>query len=316
MTRVHPLDRVPEHRSVETAGAERATREAERPGLPLLVERGLVALDFNGAETLHPAQVVHSVHGAILFSLDAALIYPQHNPMPKINVYLPDELAAAVREVQLPVSGICQAALERAVRDVSSARAADETPPDERPGPGLFNRFTPRARHAVTLAERSAREIPHNFVGTEHVLLGLVDEGTNLALRVLSSLDIEIVDLRAELVASMPALTDDPLDDHLPFTPLAKRSLETATKEALALGHNYIGCEHLLLGLLATEEGVASQVLRRMGLELRTTRRAVIAALVGSVQPMQRPRAPTRGDADTLEQILRRLDAIEQRLAG
>lgn len=236
--------------------------------------------------------------------------------MPKINVYLPDELAAAVREARLPVSGICQAALQRAVRDVSSARAAEEAPPNERPGVGLFNRFTPRARHAVTLAERSAREVPHNYVGTEHVLLGLIDEGGNLALRVLSSLDIEIADLRAELIASMGALTDGPVDDHLPFTPLAKRSLEAATKEALGLGHNYIGCEHLLLGLLATEEGLASQVLRRMGLELRTTRQAVIKALTRFVAPMPERRTPGREDADTLDQILRRLDAIEQRLAG
>src|ERR1700704_2701557 len=100
--------------------------------------------------------------------------------MPKVNVYLPDELAAAVRDAQLPVSGICQAALERAVRDVTSARGADETPPEDRPGLGLFSRFTPRARQAVTLAESAARQVPHNYVGTEHVLLGLIDEGANV----------------------------------------------------------------------------------------------------------------------------------------
>jgi len=235
--------------------------------------------------------------------------------MPKINVYLPDELAQAVREAQLPVSGICQAALERAVRDVSSARAADETPRPERPGVGMFNRFTQRARRAVTLAEQMAREFPHNYVGTEHVLVGIIDEGGNIAITALESLDIEIADVRAELTASMAPPTESPVEDHLPFTPLAKRALELSTKESLGLGHNYIGCEHLLLGLLATEDGLASKVLRRMGLELRTTRRAVIAALVGSVQPMQRPRAPRSSDADTLEQILHRLDALEQRLA-
>jgi ATP-dependent Clp protease ATP-binding subunit ClpA len=236
--------------------------------------------------------------------------------MPKINVYLADELAEAVREAQLPVSGICQAALERAVRDVSSARGADQTPPEDRPGSGLFARFTPRARHAVSLAERAAREMRHSYVGTEHVLLGIIDEGGNLALRVLDSLDIEAADVRAELTASMSAPTDGPLDDHLPFTPLAKRALELCTKESLGLGHNYIGCEHLLLGLLATEDGLASKVLRRMGLELRTTRRAVINALSGFVQPFERPRAPRRTNVDTLDEILRRLDAIEQRLAS
>jgi ATP-dependent Clp protease ATP-binding subunit ClpC len=235
--------------------------------------------------------------------------------MPKVNVYLPDELAAAVRDAQLPVSGICQAALERAVRDVTSARAADETPPEDRPGLGLFSRFTPRARQAVTLAESAARQVPHNYVGTEHVLLGLIDEGGNLALEVLASLDIERVDVRAELVASMGAPTPEPLVAHLPFTRLAKRALELATKEALTLGHNYIGCEHLLLSLLATEDGLASQVLRRMGLELRTTRRAVVTALTGFVQAQQREPAHAQAP-DALEQILRRLDALEQRLAG
>jgi ATP-dependent Clp protease ATP-binding subunit ClpA len=236
--------------------------------------------------------------------------------MPKVNVYLPDDLAEAVREAQLPVSGICQAALERAVRDVSSARGADQTPRADRPEVGLFSRFTLRARHAVTLAEQAAREVPHNYVGTEHVLLGIIDEGGNVALKVLDSVDIEVADLRGELTASMAAPSDGPPEDHLPFTPLAKRALEHSTKESLGLGHNYIGCEHLLLGLLATEDGLASKVLRRMGLELRTTRRAVITALSGFVQPLQRPRAPRAPNADTLEEILRRLDAIEQRLAS
>jgi ATP-dependent Clp protease ATP-binding subunit ClpA len=236
--------------------------------------------------------------------------------MPKINVYLPDELAAAVRDAQLPVSGICQAALERAVRDVSSARAADQTPPEDRPGLGLFSRFTQRARQAVTLAERVAREIPHNYVGTEHVLLGLIDEGGNLALTVLSSLDVEPVDLRAELMASMGPPTPEPVADHLPFTRLAKRALELATKEALTLGHNYIGCEHLLLSLLATEDGLASQVMRRMGLELRTTRRAVVTTLSGYGHTKGNERSPGASTEKALAEILRRLDALEQRLAG
>ena len=236
--------------------------------------------------------------------------------MPKINVYLPDDLAAAVREAQVPVSGICQAALERAVRDVSSARGTDQTPPDERPGLGLFGRFTPRARHAITLAEQVAREIPHNYVGTEHVMLGVIDEGGNLALKVLASLDIDLDDLRAELTASMGHPTAERVEAHLPFTPLARRALELATKEALGLGHNYVGCEHLLLGLLETEDGLASQILRRMGLELRTTRRAVVTVLTGFVQARHDQQAARPNVADALEDILRRLDAIEARLAS
>src|SRR5262245_10792859 len=114
--------------------------------------------------------------------------------MPKINVYLPDDLAVAVRDAQLPVSGICQAAPERAVRDVTSARNTDEAPPADRPGPGLYARFTPRAREAVQLAETAAHDVPHDYVGTEHLLLGVLTEGHNLAIKLLTSLDIEIDD--------------------------------------------------------------------------------------------------------------------------
>jgi ATP-dependent Clp protease ATP-binding subunit ClpC len=240
--------------------------------------------------------------------------------MPKINVYLPDALADAVREAQLPVSAICQSALERAVRDVTSARASDELPAVEGATSGLFARFTPRARQAMTLAEEAARRIPHNYVGTEHVLLGIIDEGGNLALRVLAALEVEPQDVRAELVASMGKATRS-ATGHIPFKKQAKEALELTTKEALLLGHNYIGCEHLLLGLLATERGIASQVLRRMGLELRTARRATITALAGFVHAQQAPAAaaapvtPTGADDEsTLEQILRRLDTIESRL--
>lgn len=232
--------------------------------------------------------------------------------MPKINVYLPDALADAVRDAHVPVSAICQAALERAVRDVTSARAHDRPPAAEDRGIGLLGRFTPRAREALALAEGAARDVPHNYVGTEHVLLGMLGVEGNLALRVLDALDVERDDLRGELVASMGEATGT-VEGHVPFTPLAKRALEATAKEALAFGHNYIGCEHLLLGLLATEDGIASQVLRRMGLELRTTRQAVTALVSGYVHA-RATAAPSRDDA--LEQILERLDAIERRLAG
>lgn len=233
--------------------------------------------------------------------------------MPKINVYLPDELAESVRDAQLPVSAICQAALERAVRDVGSARGSDEAPGADRSAVGLFSRFTPRARHSLALAQQAAHDTSHNYVGTEHALLGIIDEGANLALKVLDSLGIELTDLRSELVASMGAATGL-AKGHTPFTPLAKKALENATKEALALGHNYIGCEHLLLGLLVTEEGLASRVMRRMGIELRTTRRAVIAALLSVHREHVQPEPQPATVDSTLEQILQRLDAIEQRL--
>ena len=121
-------------------------------------------------------------------------------------------------------------------------------------------------------------------------------------------------DLRTELVASMgKATTKLARTTLVPFTPRAKEALEHATKESLTLGHNYIGCEHLLLGLIATEESLASKVLRRMGLELRTTRRAVIAALSGFVHAQPARSSPGPEQA-AIEQIMQRLDAIEQRL--
>ena len=180
------------------------------------------------------------------------------------------------------MSAICQAALERAVRDVTSARGSDEAPDESRAWSGLFGRFTPRARRAVTLAEEAARAIPHNYVGTEHVLLGVIDEGSNLALKVLQSLDIEIDDLRVSSRHPWGRRRSDRKDTS-PSPPRAKHVLELTAKESMALGHNYIGCEHVLLGLIAEEQGMAGKVLRRMGVELRTTRRAVVTALSGFV---------------------------------
>lgn len=234
--------------------------------------------------------------------------------MPKINVYLPDELAAAVRDAQVPVSAICQTALERAVRDVSAMRGSDQAPTNE-PAYGPFTRFTPRARNAIARAQSQATERHHERVGTEHLLLGVLDEGGNLALDVLAALDVEPEDVRAELIASLAPAAKSP-SGQLPFTPLAKKTLEVATKESLGLGHNYVGCEHLLLGLLATEDGLASQVLRRMGVELRTTRRAVATVLSGLVHSRDRETTQQTPPSSSLEEILRRLEAIERRLSS
>jgi ATP-dependent Clp protease ATP-binding subunit ClpA/post-segregation antitoxin (ccd killing protein) len=240
--------------------------------------------------------------------------------MPKINVYLPDALADAVRDAQVPVSAVCQAALERAVRDVTAARATDE-PPDDRADKawtGLFARFTPRARQVLTLGQEAARAVPHNYVGTEHLLLGVLDEGGNVALRVLAALEVDEDDLRAELAGSMLPPTTR-MQGHIPFTPRAKRVLELAAKEAMHLGHNCVGCEHVLLGLIAVEDAVASKVLRRLGLELRTTRLAVTRALlevVTSAPPPSPTAAAPPSSGDAFSQILERLDAIERRLEG
>jgi ATP-dependent Clp protease ATP-binding subunit ClpC len=232
--------------------------------------------------------------------------------MPKINVYLPDDLAAAVRDAQIPVSAVCQAALERAVRDVSALRGSDEAPAAEEPAYGPFSRFTGRARKSTMLAEGVARAHKHSYVGTEHLLLGVLEEGGNLALKVLRALDVEPGDARSELTASLAPASDNG-DGAAPFTPLAKEALERATKEALGLGHNYVGCEHLLLGLIAVEDGLASQVLRRMGVELRTTRRAVVTALSGFIHASEQH--ATQAAPDTMAEVLRRIEAIEKQLA-
>jgi ATP-dependent Clp protease ATP-binding subunit ClpC len=233
--------------------------------------------------------------------------------MPKINVYLPDDLAAAVKDAKLPVSAICQSALEQAMRTMTAVRA--EAPLDEGGRPGMLQRFTPRARAAVAQARSIANEHGHGYVGTEHVLLGMLDEGGNLALKVLESLDIELADLRAELEGSMgPA--GKKVKDHPRFTPLAKSALAHAASEAMRFGHNYIGCEHLLLGVVAEEEGLAAQVLQRMGVELRTTRRAVTTALSGFVHAKESLAAAGVTPTPELVDVVKRLEAIEKKLAG
>ncbi|HZT65687.1 MAG TPA: Clp protease N-terminal domain-containing protein [Acidimicrobiales bacterium] len=235
--------------------------------------------------------------------------------MPKINVYLPDDLAEAVRDAQIPVSAVCQAALERAVREVSALRGDEAVAGG--PRSGAFARYTPRARRAVELADELARRHGHGRVGTEHLVLGIVAEGGNLALGVLASLDVDPADLGAEVEGVMASGPAEPPsgcgDSALPMSPDMKRALELASKQAAKLGHNYIGCEHLLLGLVAEPEGVGGQVLRRMGLELRATRRAVVAALAGFVQ--SRSASPARSD-DPIQQILQRLEKLERKLGA
>ena len=233
--------------------------------------------------------------------------------MPKINVYLPDDLAAAVRDAQLPVSAVCQAALERAVRETSTWRGSEDLVARE-PVNGPFTGFTPRARTTIALAQDQAREHQHGYVGTEHLLLGILDEGSNLALKVLAVLDLEVDDVRMELLASLLSASTE-VPEPPPFTALAKKSLKLATDEATGLGHNYVGCEHLLLGLLSVEDGLASVVLRRMGMELRSARRAVVTALAGFTHAREASVGQASTGQATLKEILRRLDAIEGRLA-
>ena len=129
-------------------------------------------------------------------------------------------------------------------------------------------------------------------------MVGIVDEGGNLGLKVLQSLDIEADDLRAELMGSMPPKTAAAVDNP-GYAPGAMRALELTAKEAMSLGHNYIGCEHILLGVLATEDTMGAQVLHRMGVDVRSARRAVVAALSGFVHATDQatPATPPATDA-------------------
>jgi ATP-dependent Clp protease ATP-binding subunit ClpC len=124
----------------------------------------------------------------------------------------------------------------------------------------MFERFTERARQVVVLAQDEARTLRHNYIGTEHILLGLLREEEGLAARVLESLDVTVEEVRAQ-VARIVGRGDEMTTGQIPFTPRTKKVLELALKEGLALGHNYIGTEHILLGLAREGQGVAARIL-------------------------------------------------------
>ena len=142
----------------------------------------------------------------------------------------------------------------------------------------VFERFTDRARRVVVLAQEEARLLDHNYIGTEHILLGLIHEGDGVAARVLESLGISLTDVRAEVEEVVGHGSKAP-SGHIPFTPRAKKVLELSLREALQLGHNYIGTEHILLGLIREGEGVAAQILVNLGADLSGARQRVIELL-------------------------------------
>ena len=144
----------------------------------------------------------------------------------------------------------------------------------------MFERFTDRARRVVVLAQEEARLLNHNYIGTEHILLGLLNEGEGIAAQALESLDIDLSSVRDEVVKIIGHGQQSP-SGHIPFTPRAKKVLELSLREALQLGHNYIGTEHILLGLIREGEGVAAQVLQQLGAELQKVRQTVIQLLSG-----------------------------------
>ena len=144
----------------------------------------------------------------------------------------------------------------------------------------MFERFTDRARRVVVLAQEEARMLNHNYIGTEHILLGLIHEGEGVAAKALESLGISLEGVRAQVEEIIGQGQQAP-SGHIPFTPRAKKVLELSLREALQLGHNYIGTEHILLGLIREGEGVAAQVLVKLGADLNRVRQQVIQLLSG-----------------------------------
>jgi ATP-dependent Clp protease ATP-binding subunit ClpC len=144
----------------------------------------------------------------------------------------------------------------------------------------MFERFTDRARRVVVLAQEEARLLNHNYIGTEHILLGLIHEGEGVAAKALESLGISLEAVRAQVEEIIGQGQSAPTG-HIPFTPRAKKVLELSLREALQLGHNYIGTEHILLGLIREGEGVAAQVLVKLGADLSRVRQQVIQLLSG-----------------------------------
>jgi ATP-dependent Clp protease ATP-binding subunit ClpA len=194
----------------------------------------------------------------------------------------------------------------------------------------MFERFTDRARRVVVLAQEEARMLNHNYIGTEHILLGLIHEGDGSAAKALELLGISLGAVRQEVEEIIGHGKQAP-SGHIPFTPRAKRVLELSLREALQLGHNYIGTEHILLGLIREGEGVAALVLTRLGADLERVRQQVVH-LVGTgtsqdadpAGPRTResvvPRRPTGREfwltdvQVSLAKIAERLTAIERHL--
>jgi len=148
----------------------------------------------------------------------------------------------------------------------------------------MFNRFTERARKVIILAKEEARRFNHDYIGTEHILLGLIREGEGVAATVLQKMGVSLENIRLEIEKLVHPGPATQIIGDIPFTPRAKKALELAAEEARSLGHNYIGTEHLLLGLIREGEGVASQVLLNLGLDLERVRNEVME-LLGSALP-------------------------------
>jgi hypothetical protein len=178
----------------------------------------------------------------------------------------------------------------------------------------MFERYTDRARRVVVLAQEEARMLNHNYIGTEHILLGLIHEGEGVAAKALESLGISLDAVRQQ-VEEIIGRGQQAASGHIPFTPRAKKVLELSRREAEQLGHTYVGTEHILLGLIREGDGVAAQVLVQLGADLNRVRQRVIELISGQqLQPQPGRRPPREGALVT--ELQARLVAVEGRLAA
>src|SRR5437667_1407335 len=157
----------------------------------------------------------------------------------------------------------------------------------------MSNRFTERAQRVILIAQEEAKRLNHDYVGTEHLLLGLIALGEGVAAQVLANLGVDLRRVRSEVEKIVGTGDNVMLLGEIPFTPRAKKVLELAVEEAQNMGHSHVGTEHLLLGLIREEEGVAAQVLENLGVRLDIVREEVIS-LLGEGQPGPAPAAPAR----------------------
>lgn len=246
--------------------------------------------------------------------------------MPKVNVYLPEDLASAVRAAGVPVSPVCQRALSEAVRRVSAARPAIDAIRDPGRDPSLpierliqaGDRITARLAQSMHVAERVAG--PGSVLSSAHLLLGLLEQGDNLAVRVLRGLEVDLDELADELrrLAEDAHGGDREPPVELPggaahrsarsiwvvMTPAAREALAVSLESAIELAHNYVGCEHLLLGLAADPGEAAGRALAGVAVDAAALRRAVNGALAGYMHA-------SRTD---LSAVMHRLDELERRL--
>ncbi len=180
----------------------------------------------------------------------------------------------------------------------------------------MYERFTDRSRKVMRLANQEAQRCNHEYIGTEHILLGLVKEGAGVAAHVLRNLGIDLRKIRLEVEKIVQSGPDMVTMGKLPQTPRAKKVIEYSIEEARNLNHNYVGTEHLLLGLLCEQEGVAARVLMNLGLKLERVREEVLNFLGHNVQRQSAPRSPIPGDAPTpgmltaMQQLLLALNRI------